>query len=99
MSTDLQRSIFGAPPSTATVGLAVKPAEVVNGTREGDAQVSQGIKRPREEESDGEAPMDEDESDAPMEVPRMKMKSVDLNLEFSGIRRFGPFSCVLRTGT
>lgn len=68
VSTDLQRSIFGAPPSTATVGLAVKPAEVVNGTREGDAQVSQGIKRPREEESDGEAPMDEDESDAPMEA-------------------------------
>ncbi|KAN0086710.1 hypothetical protein V8E54_000398 [Elaphomyces granulatus] len=66
VSTDLQRSIFGAPPST--VGLAVKPAEVVNGTREGDAQVSQGIKRPREEESDGEAPMDEDESDAPMEA-------------------------------
>ncbi|OKL64336.1 hypothetical protein UA08_00022 [Talaromyces atroroseus] len=46
LSTDLQKSIFGAPPSTTV-----------------------GIKRPREEESDeGEAPMDEDESDVSMEA-------------------------------
>jgi len=46
-STDLQKSIFGAPPSAATMG----------------------VKRPREEESDeGEAPMDEDESDVSMEA-------------------------------
>jgi len=69
VSTDLQRSIFGAPPSTATVGLSLKPAEVLNGSREGESQVPQGIKRPRDDgESDGEAPMDEDESDAPMEA-------------------------------
>ncbi|KAH8693528.1 hypothetical protein BGW36DRAFT_398853 [Talaromyces proteolyticus] len=47
VSTDLQKSIFSAPPSAATAG----------------------IKRPREEESDeGEAPMDEDDSDVPMEA-------------------------------
>lgn len=47
LSTDLQKSIFGAPPSAATAG----------------------VKRPREEESDeGEAPMDEDESDVSMEA-------------------------------
>lgn len=47
VSTDLQKSIFGAPPSAATIG----------------------TKRPREEESDeGEAPMDEDESDVSMEA-------------------------------
>lgn len=46
-ATDLQKSIFGAPPSAAAVG----------------------VKRPREEESDeGEAPMDEDESDVSMEA-------------------------------
>lgn len=68
VSTDLQRSIFGAPPS-APVGLSLKSTEVMNGSRGGEAQVSQGIKRPRDdEESDGEAPMDEDESDAPMEA-------------------------------
>lgn len=53
ISTDLQKSIFGAPPSAVT---AVPAAAV-------------GTKRPREEESDeGEAPMDEDESDVSMEA-------------------------------
>jgi RNA recognition motif-containing protein len=50
VSTDLQKSIFGAPPSAVTAATI-------------------GTKRPREEESDeGEAPMDEDESDVSMEA-------------------------------
>jgi U2 small nuclear ribonucleoprotein B'' len=68
MSTELQKSIFGAPPSAAAAATAVPPAEGVNGTR-GEAQGHQGVKRLREEESDeGEAPMDEEESDVPMEA-------------------------------
>ncbi|EEP82972.1 conserved hypothetical protein [Uncinocarpus reesii 1704] len=62
ISTELQKSIFSAPPSAAVV------AETQNA---GGAkpQASQGVKRPREEESDeGEAPMEEDESDVPMEA-------------------------------
>ena len=50
VSTDLQKSSFGAPPSAVTAATA-------------------GSKRPREEESDeGEAPMDEDESDVSMDA-------------------------------
>jgi hypothetical protein len=58
VSTDLQRSIFAAPPGAA---VTVKPVE---GT-------PQGVKRPREEEeeeeSEGEAPMEE-ESNVSMEA-------------------------------
>ncbi|KAJ5961066.1 uncharacterized protein N7479_008216 [Penicillium vulpinum] len=57
VSTDLQKSIFGAPPGA----LPARPTTNVNGE-------SHGLKRPREEESDNEeAPMDED-SDVPMEA-------------------------------
>ena len=69
-STELQKSIFNAPPSsipskpTGTNGL--KPAGVPS------AGMPQGTKRPREDEEGGsggeDAPMEEgDESDAPME--------------------------------
>ncbi|KAJ5468660.1 U1 small nuclear ribonucleoprotein A [Penicillium sp. IBT 31633x] len=56
VSTDLQKSIFGGPPGA----LPARPT--TDATGEG-----QGVKRPREEESDEEAPMDED-SDVPMEA-------------------------------
>ncbi|KAL4900604.1 hypothetical protein BDW74DRAFT_94757 [Aspergillus multicolor] len=59
ISTDLQKSIFSGPPGAAA--LPSKPPGESNGT-------GQGVKRPREEESEeGEAPMDED-SDVPMEA-------------------------------
>ncbi|EFW14533.1 U2 snRNP complex subunit msl1 [Coccidioides posadasii str. Silveira] len=61
ISTDLQKSIFNAPPS------AVATTEARN-VDESKQQVPHGIKRPREEESEGEAPMEEDESDVPMEA-------------------------------
>ncbi|KAJ5406954.1 hypothetical protein N7465_008238 [Penicillium sp. CMV-2018d] len=57
VTTDLQKSIFGAPPGA----LPPRPTTDVNGE-------AHGLKRPREEESDNEeAPMDED-SDVPMEA-------------------------------
>ncbi|KAL4951189.1 hypothetical protein BDW69DRAFT_42241 [Aspergillus filifer] len=59
VSTDLQKSIFSGPPGSTA--LPPKPSADINGT-------TQGVKRPREDESDeGEAPMDED-SDVPMEA-------------------------------
>ncbi|KAL4757057.1 U2 snRNP complex subunit MSL1 [Aspergillus foveolatus] len=59
VSTDLQKSIFSGPPGATA--LPPKPSGEPNGT-------AQGVKRPREDESDeGEAPMDE-ESDVPMEA-------------------------------
>ncbi|KAL3470667.1 hypothetical protein BJX99DRAFT_264007 [Aspergillus californicus] len=59
VSTDLQRSIFSGPPGSAA--LPPKPSGELNGT-------NQGLKRPREDESDEEeAPMEED-SDVPMEA-------------------------------
>ncbi|MCJ1431674.1 U2 snRNP complex subunit msl1 [Xylographa pallens] len=76
-ATELQQSIFNAPPSSipaaapapvpaATGGLAVAPkaAETTtNGTKD-DGDVSQGIKRRRDDESDEEdAPMEEDDDD------------------------------------
>lgn len=60
VSTDIQRSIFAAPPGAA---VTAKPVE----------GAPQGVKRPREEEeeeeeeSEGEAPMEE-ESDVSMEA-------------------------------
>jgi len=62
VSTDLQKSIFNAPPGTA---VSAKPAEGANGEHP-----PQGVKRPREEEeeeSEGEAPMEE-ESDVSMDA-------------------------------
>lgn len=62
ISTDLQKSIFGAPPGTTT--LPAKPGE----KPAGEAPPPQGVKRTREGESDEEeAPMEED-SDVPMEA-------------------------------
>lgn len=62
-TTELQRSIFDAPPTS----ISSKPVENGN-TSEGP----HGLKRPREEEPEEEsdqddAPMEEDEDDAPME--------------------------------
>lgn len=61
-STNVQKSIFDAPPS----GITTKPAE--NGTT--DTGAPHGTKRPRdepEEEEDDDVAMEEDEDDAPME--------------------------------
>jgi U2 small nuclear ribonucleoprotein B'' len=65
-ATDLQKSIFNAPPQN------VPSKPVKNGAKPEAAQppTSQGLKRPREDEDDDEqsdAPMEEDEDDAPME--------------------------------
>ncbi|EEH47876.2 U2 snRNP complex subunit MSL1 [Paracoccidioides brasiliensis Pb18] len=74
VSTELQKSIFNAPPSamapattiTTTTTTTSPPAVPVSQpTSEGP----QGVKRPREEdESGGEAPMEEDDSDVSMEA-------------------------------
>ncbi|KAI1933401.1 hypothetical protein LOZ66_006406 [Ophidiomyces ophidiicola] len=61
ISTDFQRTVFNAPPSTALAAEPRRPS-VLN------QQVPHGVKRLREDESDGEALMEEDESDVPMEA-------------------------------
>ncbi|KAL9616914.1 MAG: hypothetical protein Q9160_008262 [Pyrenula sp. 1 TL-2023] len=70
-ATELQRSIFNAPPPSSLP--KPLPVPIANGVKPDDAASPgpQGIKRPREEESEeeGGAPMEEDdESDAPMEA-------------------------------
>ena len=71
-TTDLQKSIFNAPPS----GIPAKPVET-NGLKPAETGLPkppQGVKRPRDEEEEKdedaeEASMEEDdESDAPMEA-------------------------------
>ncbi|KAK4698050.1 hypothetical protein P7C71_g132, partial [Lecanoromycetidae sp. Uapishka_2] len=70
-TTELQQSIFGAPPSSLPpAAKAAAPNEATNEDMEVDkeGEESKGVKRTREEESDEEgAPMEED-SDAPMEA-------------------------------
>ncbi|KAL8908747.1 MAG: hypothetical protein Q9207_000604 [Kuettlingeria erythrocarpa] len=72
-STELQQSIFNAPPSSAVTGppptsLPKPPDSGANGA-DTDGGKSHGVKRGRDEESDDEgAPMEEDDSDAPMEA-------------------------------
>lgn len=76
IATELQQSIFGAPPSSLPA--PVPPASSTKTTEalinkgkvdvDKEEDVSKGIKRAREDESDDEgAPMEED-SDAPMEA-------------------------------
>ena len=72
-TTELQQSIFGAPPSSLPAPPAPS-AKVPEAAEKGDMDVDRegegpkGLKRAREEESDDEgAPMEED-SDAPMEA-------------------------------
>jgi len=68
-ATELQQSIFNAPPSSAatTAPSLKRPEPDTNGVKEGSEE-PQGVKRRREDESDeDEAPMEEDDSDAPME--------------------------------
>ena len=76
IATELQQSIFGAPPSSlpAPVPLSsnTKTTEVSTEERkievDKDEDGKKGVKRAREDESDDEgAPMEED-SDAPMEA-------------------------------
>lgn len=66
-STDLQKSIFNAPPGT----VPSKPVQSIE-NKPLEPEEPHGIKRPREEEEEddeGDAPMEEDEeSDAPMEA-------------------------------
>ncbi|KAI4159366.1 MAG: hypothetical protein LQ342_006622 [Letrouitia transgressa] len=72
-STTLQQSIFNAPPSSHT---AVAVSTTTNETAEPrpngvieDAREPHGVKRGRQDESEDEgAPMDEGDSDAPMEA-------------------------------
>jgi len=73
-TTELQQSIFGAPPSSQPQPVkAPAHIEAANGDMEADEKEEKpkGVKRAREEEdeaSDDEgAPMEED-SDAPMEA-------------------------------
>lgn len=74
VTTALQQSVFGAPPSSLPAPVSVpatKPQEAKeNGGMDVDNEEDgpKGVKRGREEESDDEgAPMEED-SDAPMEA-------------------------------
>lgn len=71
-STDLQKSIFNAPPSSMIADTTTKvPDRGVNGINDVGSreEAPQGVKRPREDESGEEdAPMEEDDSDAPMEA-------------------------------
>jgi hypothetical protein len=68
-TTELQKSIFNAPPSSMTS----KPVE--NGTKpphSAEETAPHGLKRPREEleeeeEAEDEVSMEEDDDDAPME--------------------------------
>jgi U2 small nuclear ribonucleoprotein B'' len=66
-TTDLQKSIFNAPPGS----VPSKPVESSE-TKLQQPDVPHGTKRPRDDDEDndeGEAPMEEDEdSDAPMEA-------------------------------
>lgn len=66
-ATELQKSIFNAPPGS----VPSKPSENVD-SKATESGAAHGTKRPREDEEevdDGDAPMDEDEdSDAPMDA-------------------------------
>ena len=73
-TTELQQSIFNAPPSSATTAAAAtaqttKASRATTNGVEADTDGPKGIKRGRDDESDDEgAPMEEDDSDAPMEA-------------------------------
>ncbi|KAI4262878.1 MAG: hypothetical protein L6R42_001951 [Xanthoria sp. 1 TBL-2021] len=72
--TELQQSIFNAPPSSASLGAPPsapipKPPGAQLTESNVDGEEPHGVKRGRDEESDDEgAPMEEDDSDAPMEA-------------------------------
>ena len=72
-TTELQQSIFGAPPSSlpappASSAKALEAAKKENMEIDGEGDGPKGVKRARDEESDDEgAPMEED-SDAPMDA-------------------------------
>ncbi|KAL8855516.1 MAG: hypothetical protein Q9178_007836 [Gyalolechia marmorata] len=72
--TELQQSIFNAPPSSAPLtapppASLPKPPEAQPNVPNVDGDEPHGVKRGRDEESDEEgAPMEEDDSDAPMEA-------------------------------
>ncbi|KAI9880409.1 MAG: U2 snRNP complex subunit msl1 [Pleopsidium flavum] len=73
-STELQQSIFNAPPSSLSAPppsavSSLKPPDTATNGVKSDTDGPQGVKRRRDDESDGEdAPMEEDDSDAPMEA-------------------------------
>ncbi len=76
-STELQQSIFNAPPSSASgpapppsaAASSLNPPDTATNGIQNDAEGLQGVKRRRDDESDAEdAPMEEDDSDAPMEA-------------------------------
>ncbi len=73
-STELQQSIFNAPPSSLSApppsaASSLKPPDTATNGVKSDMDGPQGVKRRRDDESDAEdAPMEEDDSDAPMEA-------------------------------
>ena len=76
VTTELQQSIFGAPPSSlpapvpsaSTAKLSEASTDKGNIDVDGEEDGRKGLKRAREEESDDEgAPMEED-SDVPMDA-------------------------------
>lgn len=67
VSTELQKSIFSGPPTSAVSGTEA-PKTTGEKEAEAEGQGPQGVKRPRDDESEGEAPMEEDESDVSMEA-------------------------------
>lgn len=75
VTTELQQSIFNAPPSSAATQALPKVPPVAKATDIGKDATSvnregpQGVKRRRDDESDDEgSPMEEGDSDAPMEA-------------------------------
>ncbi len=73
-TTELQQSIFNAPPSSAAAAtpaaaLTSKAPQAATNGMEEDTDGPKGVKRGRDEESDDEgAPMEEGDSDAPMDA-------------------------------
>ena len=73
-TTELQQSIFNAPPALATASVpavvpATNPPPTATNGMAVDTDGPKGVKRVRDEESDDEeAPMEEGDSDAPMEA-------------------------------
>lgn len=75
ITTELQQSIFNAPPSSTTAQVppklppASKPSDTGKNVANVDREGPQGVKRRRDDESDDEgSPMEEGDSDAPMDA-------------------------------
>lgn len=74
-STDIQRAIFGAPPSSLPAPAPVPAPKAAEAAQDagkmnvdGEEDGPKGVKRDREEESDDEGVAMDEDSDAPMEA-------------------------------